>query len=55
MTSDYVIVSIVSKVENDEYIFLPKFGDRSMNDLEAIEGSLWSHPGSQEAKKARSG
>ena len=56
MTSGYVIVSIKlrPKVENDKYIFLSKFGDRSMNDLEAIEGSLWSHPGSQEAKKARS-
>ena len=56
MTSDYVIVSIKlpPKIGNDEYIFLSKFGDRSTSDLEVIEGGLWSHPRSQEAKKARS-
>ena len=54
MTSDYVIVSIKlrPKVVNDEYIFLSKFGDRSMSDLEVIEGVSEAHPGLQEAKKA---
>ena len=53
MTSDYVIVSIKlrPKVGNDEYILLSKFGDRSMSDLEVIEGVSEATPGCRKRKK----
>ena len=57
MTSDYVIVSIKlrPKVGNDEYIFLSKFGDRSMSDLEVIEVVSEATPGCRKRKKQKSG
>ena len=53
MTSDYVIVSIKlrPKVESDEYIFLSKFGDHSMSDLEVIKGVSEATPGRRKRKK----
>ena len=54
MTSDYVTVSIKlrPKVGNDKYIFLSKFGDRSMSDLEVIEGISEATPGRRKRKTA---
>ena len=53
MTSDYVIVSIKLRPKggNDEYIFLSKFGDRSMSDLEVIEVVSEATPGCRKRKK----